>query len=104
MLRSLYKLIDEPNDLERIDGTMCGRQTTVHESKNSKTTPINIRRTIEKQLLFKTKRCTKTSCSRTNCPFVHSGEKAYARPTRHYIEAIVANEIYRLEQMSCNNM
>ena len=99
MLQSLYRLIDEPNDIERLDGTVSCKDTSrvLHNVPK----PINVRRTIEKQLLFKTKRCRLVNCSRSNCPFVHPGEKAHTRPSRGVIEQMVTNEIHRLERLSC---
>jgi hypothetical protein len=98
MLQSLYRLIDEPSDLEQLDGTVCCDNSVARSAHLPR--PINVRRTIEKQLLFKTRRCRLTNCSRINCPYVHTGEKAYDRPSRRAIEAIVASEIRRLEQLS----
>ena len=104
MLQSLYRLIDEPNDLERLDGTVsCEHIDEGGAPFNRLPKPIIVRRTIVKQLLFKTKHCRIVNCRRAICPFVHPGEKAHNRPSRGIIEAMVASEIRKIERLSCES-
>ena len=59
-----------------------------------------IRRNVEHNLLFKTKRCRRLGCKGVNCPYVHPGERVRRRPERIAIDQKVAAEMRRLSVLS----